>query len=154
MKAASILFKTGNILFRIRGCFMRMVSVKTLKNATSGRLWESLDISWMYRERDDCFDEYHPEQIWYIYNVYCPDELLSEFYDYVSELEILANELNKKVLARLPNVKVMAEILPMRFLFSKCEYNRKFLNIYLEEMKLLAKPQNTNLILPLQSVKE
>lgn len=133
---------------------MRMVSTKTLKNATTGRFRELLDISWMYRERDDCFDEYRPEQIAYIYLVYCPDDFLGEFYPYVGELYDLANELNQKALVRNPNLNVLVEILNMSYLFSGCEYHRKFLNIYLEEMKQLAKPQNTNLILPPQSVRE
>ncbi len=125
---------------------MKMVSVKTLKNATSGRIRELLDISWMYRERDDCLDEYHPEQIAYVYLIYCPDEIFSEFYPYVGELYDLANELNSKALARSKNLNVMAEILKKSFLFSGCGYHRKFLNIYLEEMKELAlKAQNPNL---------
>ena len=125
---------------------MRICSVKTLKNATSGRLRELLDISWIYRQRDDCFNQYRPHEIWYIYRVHCPDELLREFYEYGGELDEIANKINQKVLARSSNLNVMVEILHKSILFSKCEYNRQFLNIYLEEMKERAsKTQDTNL---------
>ncbi len=128
---------------------MRICSVETFKNATSGRARELLDSSWIYKERDDSFNMYNPHEIWYLYCVFCPDELLAELYRYGNELDDLANKINQKVLARSSNLKVMVSITPKFVLFSKCEYNRQFLNIYLEEMKERAlKTENTDLTLP------